>query len=182
MEVLALQSPSPFASLLGWQFPSYAMRFLPPAPGTPTSAPFRPPGRPWLVGGGWGVLPTRMPTGPFGASRSPTGGVWGILSEPNPPNAPHWPHDGPCWRRRNGTPFRGACRTEAVVGRQRSSRGLTAESPLPTSPCLRIGQAAPGGLGGPRDGPISGKVPARIFAILCLSVRLYAIWAICTIR
>ena len=72
-----------------WQFPSWAMRFPgTPAPGGPTSAPFQPPDRHRLTGGGWGDLRRKKPTRPSRASRSPAGGVLGILSEPNPPRRP----------------------------------------------------------------------------------------------
>ena len=164
--LLPSRSPRPQKQ---WQFSGNSHPgpciFRPPAPEDPTSAPFRPPGHQSLTGEEWEPWPTKDAHKAFqGVQIARRERFWGLVrTEPVP---------------------------KAIVGGHRAPRGLTASPVLPVSPPAhqplpadRASDAGgPGGLGGHQNDPISGKVPARISAILCIPVRLSALWPFGTIR
>ena len=145
--LLPSRSPRPQKQ---WQFSGNSHPgpciFRPPAPEDPTSAPFRPPGHQSLTGEEWEPWPTKDAHKAFqGVQIARRERFWGLVrTEPVP---------------------------KAIVSGQGASRGLTARRTCPHSPRRRIKQAHAGDLGEPQNSPISGKVPARISAILCVPVR-----------
>ena len=143
------------------------MRFpVPPPP----EAPHQPRFGPWTVRGrparGLGILTAKdAHTRPSWASRSPAGGVFGVLSEPNPPRRRH---------------------TWAVRGLHTGSRRpQPCPYPLTAWPPSESRASDAGGfdgLGEPRNRQISGTVLARIHAILCNPVHPSALSLFCTTR
>lgn len=71
------------------------------------------------------------------------------------------------------------CNFDDIMGRSQSR--LILHSPLRGTVHARISMHLYG-LSKPKNGPISGKVLARIFAFLCLPVHLSALWPFCTTR